>query len=158
MGWTGEAWRDPVPLPAPVNSEASEWSPVVAADGALYFASDRPGGLGLGDLYRAEPDGEIWRVTALPDTVNSPGGEWNLDLSPDGNTLIFEASHRPTNRTVPGDLYVSARTESGWSPARPLAGLNTDGSDLMPRFVGADRFVFTSVEGGEARWRVGGVQ
>lgn len=152
--WTGNDWASPVPLPAPINSPEGEWSPVLAADGTLYFASDRPGGCGLGDIYEARHESGVWSVAALPDTINASGGEWNLDISPDGQRLIFEASHRKTNKSVPGDLYISTRTLQGWSEARPLADLNTTGSDLMPRFIGNRRFIFTSVENGVARFRI----
>jgi Tol biopolymer transport system component len=151
--WRGGAWQSPEKLPAPINSRASEYSPVITADGDIYFASDRSGGAGMGDIYRASQTQHGWRVTSLGLAINTPGGEWNLDLSPDGSVLIFEASHRETNRTIPGDLYVSRRTGTGWGIAIPLHDLNTDGSDLMPRFIGAKAFTFTSVEAGKARQR-----
>lgn len=155
MRGTGSAWSAPEVLPAPVNSSAREWSPVIARDGSIYFASDRPDGLGLGDLYRAQQiDGE-WQVEPLSRAINSAGGEWNLDLSPDGRTLVFEASHRETNRTVSGDLYISTWQDGAWSAATPLDVLNTDGSDLLPRFIDARRFIYTSIVDGTSRFRIG---
>lgn len=151
--WTGKAWTQPEPLPAPINSPAGEWSPVLTSTGTLYFASDREGGRGLGDLYRAAPDGMDWRVEPLSEAINSRGGEWNLDISPDGLRLVFEASHRDTNRTVPGDLYLSVWVDGNWMPAQPLKHLNTDGSDLMARFISPRRIIFTSVENGDAKFR-----
>jgi WD40-like Beta Propeller Repeat len=47
------AWTEPHNIGAPVNSEGNEWYPTLAADGTLYFGSDRPGGLGKTDLYRS---------------------------------------------------------------------------------------------------------
>lgn len=41
-----------------VNSDDTEYSPVVTSSGNLYFASDRAGGPGRGDLYLAKPDGQ----------------------------------------------------------------------------------------------------
>lgn len=158
MAWTGSEWGAPYALPSPVNSQAQVWSPVTAPDGRVYFASDREGGLGLGDLYVAEETTGGWVVSALPSAINSEGGEWNLDLSPDGRTLVFEASHRTTNRTAAGDLYVSKWTGGAWTPAEPLPELNTDGSDLMPRFIGDDEFVFTSVVDGKSAFRLGRVE
>lgn len=68
-------------LPEPINSPGNEYSPVLAADGSIYFASDREGGFGLGDLYRAKQTDDEWSVENLGATINGPGGEWNLDLS-----------------------------------------------------------------------------
>ena len=144
-GWS-EAYR----LPDPVNSSQDEYSPVLAADGSLYFASERPGGEGMGDLYRAleNPAGE-WVVSNLGPTVNGAGGEWNLELSADLQTLIFEASHRYSNRSVSGDLYLSRRAADGhWQPPVPLSSINTTGSDLMARFKhGNQRFEYASGAG-----------
>jgi len=156
--WNGRSWSDPQPLPSSVNSESSEWSPVIAYDGAVFFASDRPGALGLGDIYRAQKSGSEWQVSALNENVNTSGGEWNLDISPDGHVLVFEASHRPTNRTVSGDLYFSRMTDGEWGVAQPLTKLNTDGSDLMPRFTSSRRFIFTSVQNGQADFRTGEIE
>jgi Tol biopolymer transport system component len=117
-----------------INSEAAEYSPVVVASGALYFASARPGGPGRGDLYRAAPDGDGFaEPVVLGSEVNSPTGEWNLWVSPDESWMIFEASGRPTNVSIPGDLYVSRRATSGWTSATPLIDINEAGSDLLPR-------------------------
>ena len=117
-----------------INSEAAEYSPVIVASGALYFASARPGGPGEGDIYRTEPDGDGFaEPVVLGPEVNSPTGEWNLWVSPDESWMIFEASGRPTNVSVPGDLYLSQRDDSGWAPAVPLTDFNTAGSDLLPR-------------------------
>jgi hypothetical protein len=47
-----DAWSTPANLGATVNSAFNEFQPYIAPDRlTLYFASDRPGGLGLNDLY-----------------------------------------------------------------------------------------------------------
>lgn len=120
---------------AGVNSPGDEYSPVVAADGTLYFASAREGGRGQGDLYSAEPTGEGFGPPVnLGPSVNSPFGEWNVVVDPAETVLVFESSGRALNRSEPGDLYVSFRADDGWSTSRPLEAINTPGSDLMPRF------------------------
>jgi len=46
-----DPWSEPVNL-GPVNSLGSDFRPTLSFDGtALIFASDRPGGVGAGDLY-----------------------------------------------------------------------------------------------------------
>lgn len=150
--WQGDQWGAPYELPASVNSEAAEYSPVLRPDGSLYFASARKGGAGFADIYRAWMDGDAWSVERLSDAVNSSGGEWNLEIDPDGTVMIFEASHRKTNRTISGDLYASRLVGGHWSAAVPLSRLNTDGSDLMPRFING-RLVMTTSEGKDADLR-----
>lgn len=155
--WCGEYsngdWQPPVRLPPPVNSSSDEYSPIVTNRGDICFASARAGGAGMGDLYCAARTDGAWKVTPLGSVINTSGGEWNLDISPDGNLLVFEASHRETNRTIPGDLYLSRRTPEGWGIATPLTALNTDGSDLLPRFDSNNSFTFTTVENGISRQR-----
>jgi len=152
--YLGGEWQNPQPLPAPVNSAATEFSPVLTPEGSVYFASDRPGGMGMGDIWMASPLTEgTWTVENLGPAVNSAYGEWNLEMSPDGSWLIFEASHRASNLGVPGDLYISHRTAEGWSPAVPLSLLNTPGSDLMPRFHNANELLYSSRRGEDLELR-----
>lgn len=146
--WLESGWGPPQRLPAPVNSEAAEFSPVFSSDGTLFFASDRAGGLGQGDLYAAREEDGAWRVTPLGDAVNSAYGEWNLGVSPDGATIILESSGRPTNRTTPGDLYLTHRGGGAWSAPVPLSRLNSDASDLMPRWMRDGRLLYASARVG----------
>ena len=69
----------------------------------------------------------------LGPALNTPTGEWNLWVSADDSEIIFEASSRPTNVSVAGDLYYSWRTAAGWTPAIPIEQLNARNSELMPR-------------------------
>ena len=138
----------------PVNSDAEEFSPVVTASGTLYFASDRDGGFGQGDLYSATAvGGSLSEPTRLGPAVNSVHGEWNLWVADDECEMIFEASARPTNVSVPGDLYYSFRTVDGWQEAVPIKALNSEHSDLMPRLHPAGRTLYYTVArlGGHAR-------
>ena len=117
-----------------INSSHAEYSPVLTSAGNLYFASARPGGFGQGDLYRAEPTADGFREpTLLSSAVNSANGEWNLWVSMDETEMLLEASSRPTNVSISGDLYYSRLTSSGWSPVLSVTELNSTGSDLLPR-------------------------
>lgn len=126
-------WGAPERLPAPVNSRAREMSPVLTANGRLYFVSDREGGLGQGDIYVADFDGdELSEPVNLGPAINTREGEWNLTVDPQERFLIFEASRRPENRSASGDLWISHRRDRHWAAAVPLAAINTEGSDLAP--------------------------
>lgn len=139
----GASWSAPERLPEPVNSSHTELSPFVTSSGALYFASDRPGGLGQGDIYVSKPDNAGgYDITPLPNSVNSPMGEWNVGLDANETMLIFEASHRPTNLSAYGDFYVSYRNGEAWSKAVPLVKINTTGSNLFARFSPDNAYIF----------------
>jgi len=137
-----------------VNSDAEEFSPVVTNSGTLYFASDRDGDFGQGNLYSATATGDGFDAPRImSDAINSDHGEWNLWVAADECKMIFEASGRPTNISIPGDLYYSSRGKDGWSVAVPLESLNTSDSDLMPRLHpdGQTLYYTTAPIGGHAR-------
>ncbi|MEM9533661.1 MAG: hypothetical protein AAGA23_22255, partial [Pseudomonadota bacterium] len=127
-----------------VNSPAAEYSPVITASGDLYFASARAGGTGRGDLYLAQAqDAGFAEPQLLGPAVNASTGEWNLWVDPAGQLIVFEASSRSTNLSVPGDLYASWRTPAGLTAALPLSWLNTPHSDLLLRPVADAGFSLT---------------
>lgn len=53
MERTAAGWGAPQHLGATVNSPTNEWFPTVTRDGTLYFGSERAGGHGATDLWRA---------------------------------------------------------------------------------------------------------
>ncbi len=135
-------WGEPERLPAPVNTPQTELLPRPLAEGRLLFGSHRPGGVGGRDLYLALPRARGgWDVTPLPAPVNTPGDEYEADLSRDGRVLVVVA-----NRGSRSHLYVYDRDGAGWRergrvPARtdvfqvgPL--LSPDGKRLL--FAQAD--------------------
>jgi hypothetical protein len=157
----GDIWRYRLTEPhrlerLSLNSEAAEYSPIVTTSGALYFASSRAGGHGQGDLYRAAPSADgFMPPEPLGPAANSVTGEWNLWVAADESELLFEASSRETNVSVPGDIYYSWQTESGWAAAVPVASLNSEGSDLLPRLHpdGETLYYTTAPIGGHASIR-----
>lgn len=140
---TTDRWSEPIHLGPVVNSDKDEYSPIVTANGTLYFGSNREGGLGSGDLYRSKLiDGQYTEPENLGPQVNSANGEWNLIVSPDETLMIFEASGRAGNISPPGDLYLSRNEGGEWSAASHLGPLNTERSELSPRFSPDLRFLF----------------
>lgn len=120
-----------------VSSPANETSPAVTSRGVLYFCSWREeGGMGLGDLWRAEPAGDRHGPPRnLGSPVNGPTGEWGVTISPDERLLVFESSGRPEGVSGSGDLYVSRNDGLGWSSPKHLAApISTPASELSPRF------------------------
>ena len=74
---------EPFPLGAEVNTSGDELFPYAESDSVLYFSSDRPGGLGGLDIYRAvlSPEG-VYRVTPLPAPINSSSDDLAFAPSP----------------------------------------------------------------------------
>jgi hypothetical protein len=120
MERTADGWGPPKNLGAPVNSTGNEWFPRPAANGTLYFGSDRPGGLGKTDLYRSKfADGKYAAPENLGPTINSDADEYEACIAPDESFLIFMASGRPDDTGL-GDLYISFKKGGAWTPPKNL--------------------------------------
>lgn len=86
------SWIDEEVLPFN-SSDYSVGHPSISADGkTLYFASDKPGGAGGSDLYRAaiNEDGSFGEWVNLGKDFNTEGQEMFPWIAPDGN-LFFSS-------------------------------------------------------------------
>jgi hypothetical protein len=141
---TASGWGTPVRLGPEVNTDANEFFPTVTADGSLYFNSDRPGGPGAWDLYRARRSGSGFApAVPLPGDVNTAIWEFNPSLTPGGTFLAF-GSLDPDPAAPFSDIFFSIRLPSGYSP-RVNAGpcINTVGEEYHPTVDWArNRLVF----------------
>jgi hypothetical protein len=97
-------------LPAPVNSEGNEWFPRLAADGWLYFGSNRAGGRGKTDIWRAREVGGTWTIENLGPSVNTTGDEYEAEIARNGNYMIIMTNE---------GLYESSRRGGAWIERRP---------------------------------------
>lgn len=139
------SWGIPIHLPDPINSDQTEYSPKTDGQGHLYFASDRAGGYGQGDLYIAGRQGGTFADPVnLGSQINSATGEWNLEVNAAGTLIIFEASQRPENKSPYGDLYITFKRDNTWSAPQNIIELNTTGSDLSPQLTRNERTLFFS--------------
>jgi Tol biopolymer transport system component len=138
----GNGWGEPRNLGAPVNSPGAEWFPTIAADGTLYFGSDREGGKGRTDLWRARlVDGRYAQPENLGDAVNSPGDEYEPLISPDGTVLIFMAVRKGGQGS--GDLWVSYLRDGAWTPAVNLPPpINSPAFEVGPKVTPDGRYLF----------------
>jgi hypothetical protein len=100
-------FADPEPLPAPVNSPASEGDVTLSRDGrVMLFWSDRPGGLGAGDIWMSVKVGDGWAEPEnLGPTVNSPGFDFGPHLSGDEKTLYFGSMRPRGGNDQMSDIY-----------------------------------------------------
>ncbi|MBA3812244.1 MAG: PD40 domain-containing protein [Caulobacteraceae bacterium] len=106
------SWGTPIRMPAPVNSPGEEWFPRPGPDGWLYFGSDRPGGLGKTDIWRARREGGgRWTIDNAGPGINTAGDEYESLPSRDGKSMIVMASD---------GLYESRRQGDRWGPKAKL--------------------------------------
>ncbi len=135
-------WGEPRRLDAPVNSDSQETSPSVAADGTLYFSSNRSGGKGAADIYRAKfVDGNFSAPENLGEAINTPAPEFQSFVTPDERILVFGSAGRADGKGG-SDLYFSQRTEGAWAKAVNLGSkVNSKGAESAPR-ISADRHYF----------------
>lgn len=136
-------WGTPIRLNSSINSTANEYSPRTDKNGNLYFASDRPGGYGQGDLYMVRKENEKFTLPInLGNSINTDKGEWNLEISGDGELIIFEASERVQNLSSYGDLYISFNLNNKWTIPQNIKELNTTGSDLYPHLTNRENILY----------------
>lgn len=84
-------WQIASKVEYPISTDDyAESYPVVVADGSIYFTSDRPGGLGKRDIYRAQylGNGKFETPVSIGSEVNSEKSERSTYVSPDESFLI----------------------------------------------------------------------
>jgi len=134
---TEDDWGEPINLGSVVNSSAWDAEPAISADGlSLYFASQRPGGLGEMDIYlttRPTKDDPWSEPVGLEPPVNGPAWDDTPYITADGLELYF-ASDRAGGYGL-SDVYVATRptTEDPWgAPVNLGPALNTEGYEGCP--------------------------
>jgi Tol biopolymer transport system component len=141
----GAEWSAPVNLGPVVNSPANDNNPTITADElTMYFASNRPGGLGDVDIWmtRRASRSSPWEPPVnLGPPVNTPFIDGAPGLSPDGH-LLFIHSNRPG--TAGGnDIWLAHRSGSNddlnWGAPVPLGpDVNTADDEQGPDYVASD--------------------
>lgn len=113
---TGDIWSDPKPLNKNINT-AMFWETCasVTADGQkLFFASNRPGGIGELDIYMSQRDakGDWGKAVNLGPIINTPNNEDSPFIHHDGVTLYFSSDGHP--RLGNSDIFVSEFVNNKW--------------------------------------------
>jgi len=163
-------WSSPQPVTA-INTAAAEGCPIEAPSGlALYFASNRPGGLGKLDIWRARRptvQGGWEAAENLPAPVNS--GEFDYCPTPlADDSLLFVSSMQTGDDCFPGDtppapppggpsagdIFISHEDAThAWSTPVNLGcypnGPNTAGAEFSPSWLDTPqgKFLFFSSNG-----------
>lgn len=124
-------WQEPKNLGPTLNSPYWDSHPFLVGDTLLFFASNRPQGLGQSDIYvsRLGPDGEWLPPENLGPLINTLGDEVTPYFYEPYQTLYFSSTGQPFGYGG-YDIYKSRWLNSFWEEPRNLGPLvNTDGDE-----------------------------
>lgn len=91
-----DSWSEPMNLGKEINSAFMEVTPFLAADNkTIYFASNRPGGVGQFDMYMSRRQDNTWTHWTEPvnlgPNINTTGNDINYVIAPTGDYAIFSS-------------------------------------------------------------------
>jgi hypothetical protein len=105
-------WSTPVNLGSNVNSSYAEIHPFLHSTGRLYFASDRPGGMGGLDIMFSTLSFGVWsKPVWLDEPINSAADDFAFFAVQGGFEGYFASNRRKYN----DDIYRFASTIIRWS-------------------------------------------
>ena len=137
------SWGVPRNLGPNVNSDKYDNYPSVAANGNLYFASTREGGLGRNDLYVSRyVNGEYLPAENLR-SLNTPASDADPYIAPSESYMIFSSTREGSLGA--GDLYVSFNENGQWTNPQNLGPVvNTSSYEYTPLVSPDGRYLFFS--------------
>ncbi len=122
----------PQNIGAGINSEESEYFPSITIDDKeLVFT--RKVNFVNEDFFHSYKKGASWDAAKpMEGDVNTPQNEGALNISQDGQLIVFTACDR-RDGFGSCDIYMSFRTDNGWTEAINLGGrINTDQWESQP--------------------------
>lgn len=153
MDYNGK-WQEITNLGDRVNSKHWDSQPFISPDGEyLYFASDRSGGYGGTDIWRAKRmrSGRWGTPKNLGPEINTSGDEKAPMLAPNGIDLFFCSTGHPGLGGF--DLFRSSNLKDDkWAPAKNVGRpFNSAADDMFWRLTAREDTVFISSarKGGE---------
>ncbi len=151
--WNGSSWGSPKNFGKPINSSVNDGSPSLSTDGlVMYFMRCEKMTNGSAENCRIMMSEKIkgrWQeATELPSPINN-GNEMAPKILSDNQTLIF-ASDRIGGKGG-FDLYLSRRTETGWSEPINLDFVNTPEDDIFSSVAAKGRYIMIDRNGGRGR-------
>jgi Tol biopolymer transport system component len=140
-----------------VNSDANEYFASEAASGAIYVASDRDGGVGAADIYRAPREGNTYGTAVdLGEPLNAKDA-FTIEalVSPD-ESLIVLGCFGCAGGAGDSDLFVARHIDGQWTAPQPLIAINTPVREYSPRFSADGKdLIFASERGLPTEIRTG---
>ncbi|MDO9613577.1 MAG: OmpA family protein, partial [Bacteroidota bacterium] len=139
-----EQWTSPSPLPFTADG-ANYLQPMITENGkTLWFASDRPGGLGGFDIWKSEISGldTFSEPTNVGPEINTPGNELYPFEKPNGY-FYFSSDFHPGLGGF--DIFQAQKSGGKWQIEQLPPPVNSIGDDLSIQFFGnLEKGFFTS--------------
>lgn len=144
-------WKDPTPLPSPINSEEyDEYFFSISDKGNAFFSSNRKGGNGSFDIYTTKVlnDNQFSEPKNVGYPVSSEKYEFDPYISPDESYILFSINEKGNS-----SLYYSHKDANGqWTEPHNLGEqVNTTRQDFAPSLSADGKFIFFS-NNGKLRW------
>lgn len=145
-------WRSPEMMPKPINSSYFESSCSITSDGnTFYFISERPEGMGQGDIYVSErgANGKWSKPQNLGPIINTELDEKFVYIHPNGKTLFFASDGHQTLGSY--DIFRSEFVNGKWSiPVNLGYPINTVNEESTFSLSGDNQTMFIAAEYSDA--------
>jgi Tol biopolymer transport system component len=133
-----DGWSEPVKLDTPINSNYTEYFFCQSKKGTIYFASNRPGGNGVLDIYFINQ--ETGKLNNIGTTINK-GYTGDPCIAPDESYIIFTSARKLDADNV--DLYISFNENGTWSEPVNMGNLiNTNANEYSPFLSPDGKYLF----------------
>ncbi len=133
----GNKWTKPENLGSGINSRYWDSQPSLSADGrVLYFASNRPGGVGKRDIWSSQLTETGWSEPVnLGKPINTPFDETTPFIHVNNDLLFFSTQGYPGLGGF--DLFFSEKTNGQWSLPTNLGYPINTVNDELSLFINA---------------------
>jgi len=104
--WADGRYAEPENLGDSLNTGAQEYEPWISPDERfmIFSAVGRPDGAGGFDLFVSERRNGVWQRARPLTGINTPKGEFNQSVSPDGKYLYFSSTRGTLDSMPPAPL------------------------------------------------------
>ncbi|MGB5273753.1 MAG: hypothetical protein WBN39_06830 [Flavobacteriaceae bacterium] len=154
MERTDNGWSEPRPLPEPINAVQLENEKWPSSNNNFFFTNDNKTfyftsmmrGTKSIKLYETKFDGKDFSEPKAIDGIWDDEKFWiySAVISPNGKYLVFNSYEAPGGEGGE-DVFVSRKTENGWSKAKSIGKLvNTKNEEGSPRFSRDGKYFFFS--------------
>jgi Tol biopolymer transport system component len=137
-------------MPRPINTSYFESSISMTADGkTVYFISERPEGLGQGDIYVSTMKGKSWsNPKNLGKVINTDDDEKFVFIHPNGKTLYFASNGHQGMGSY--DIFKTELVNGEWSvPVNLGFPINTVNEESTFSLTNDNKHMFISAEYGD---------
>ena len=157
--WKNGKWSEPTPLNEIINQvqiEKEEWpssnqNSIFTNDGLNFYFATMVRGTKTIEMFQTKQIKGVFTQPIKIDNLLKDDKYWKSTpiISPDGKYLIFNAYGTPDGKGGE-DIYVSQKTENGWSLAKNIGELiNTKTEETGARFSQDGKYFFFTRENKE---------